>query len=141
MDSQQLLPQCQVLQHKVFAGSKCADKPGYKVPRQRVMAILADGQCPTSPQVPHSMDRQNFGERQLNSNRNAPTHGASCGCGKYQFPAFSSSLEAKARSYLSLGRRDLVDTGNLMLQCFDGRRTVGAVLDVDAAGFGITRPE
>jgi transposase len=26
--------------------------------------ILADGQRPTSPQVPHSMDRQNFGERQ-----------------------------------------------------------------------------
>src|SRR5215469_16714588 len=27
--------------------------------------ILADGQCLTSPQVPHSMERQNFGERQV----------------------------------------------------------------------------
>ena len=35
MESQQLLPQCQVLQHEVFAGSKCADEPADEVPEQQ----------------------------------------------------------------------------------------------------------
>jgi hypothetical protein len=34
MESQQLLTQCQILQHEVFAGPKCADKPADKVPKQ-----------------------------------------------------------------------------------------------------------
>jgi hypothetical protein len=32
---QELLPQCQVLQHEVFAGSKRADKPADEVPKHR----------------------------------------------------------------------------------------------------------
>ena len=35
MENQQLLPQCQVLQHDVFAGSKCANKPAEEVPKLR----------------------------------------------------------------------------------------------------------
>jgi hypothetical protein len=35
MESQQLLTQCQILQHEVLAGSKCADKPADEVPKQR----------------------------------------------------------------------------------------------------------
>ena len=33
--SQQLLTQCQILQHEVFAGPKCTDKPADEVPKQR----------------------------------------------------------------------------------------------------------
>src|SRR6516165_11116310 len=33
--SQQLLTQCQILQHEVFAGPKCADKPADEVPKQQ----------------------------------------------------------------------------------------------------------
>src|SRR5215831_20446610 len=35
MESQQLLTQCQILQHEVRAGSKRADKPADEVPKQR----------------------------------------------------------------------------------------------------------
>ena len=35
MESQQLLTQCQILQHEVFAGTKCTDKPADEVPKQR----------------------------------------------------------------------------------------------------------
>ena len=35
MESQQLLTQCQILQHEVLAGSKCTDKPADEVPKQR----------------------------------------------------------------------------------------------------------
>ena len=35
MESQQLLTQCQILQHEVLAGSKRADKPADEVPKQR----------------------------------------------------------------------------------------------------------
>src|SRR6516162_9969330 len=34
-ESQQLLTQCQILQHEVFAGPKWADKPADEVPKQR----------------------------------------------------------------------------------------------------------
>ena len=35
MEKQQLLTQCQILQHEVLAGSKCANKPADEVPKQR----------------------------------------------------------------------------------------------------------
>ena len=35
MESQQLLTQCQILQHEILAGAKRADKPSNEVPKQR----------------------------------------------------------------------------------------------------------
>jgi len=35
MESQQLLPQCEILQDEFFSGPKCADEPADEVPEQR----------------------------------------------------------------------------------------------------------
>src|SRR6516165_740108 len=72
--------------------------------------ILADGQRPTSPQVPHSMDRQNFGERQLlrrawqagNSRSSRlhpePSSAASCRVSAVLEVAFPSSIDGRAKA-------------------------------------------
>ena len=63
MESQQLLPQCQLLQHEVFAGLKCANQPTEKVSSNGVMAkILTDFAERVGLQAIEFASGQNYGE-------------------------------------------------------------------------------